>query len=56
MPSRDDLDMGKRDVLTERQWARINELLPPEQGPMGRPAKPNRPIVWLTCSDFGDTP
>lgn len=37
--------MGKRDVLTERQWARISELLPPEQGPMGRPSTPHRPVV-----------
>jgi transposase len=37
--------MGKRDVLTDRQWARISELLPPEKGAMGRPSTPHRPIV-----------
>src|SRR5512135_432675 len=37
--------MAGRDVLTDEQWARIELLLPPEKGPMGRPQKLHRPIV-----------
>jgi transposase len=37
--------MGDRDVLSERQWARIEELLPAEKGVMGRPEAPHRPVV-----------
>jgi transposase len=37
--------MGKRDVLTDGQWARLCELLPPEKGAMGRPSTPHRPLV-----------
>jgi transposase len=37
--------MGKRDVLTDAQWARVEALLPPEKGRMGRPCTPHRPVV-----------
>ena len=37
--------MGVRDVLTDRQWARIRQLLPAEKGAMGRPCTPHRPVV-----------
>lgn len=37
--------MGGRDVMTDEQWARIEPLLPPEKGAMGRPQKPHRRIV-----------
>jgi transposase len=37
--------MGPRGVLTDGQWALIEELLPPVKGQMGRPATPHRPVV-----------
>jgi hypothetical protein len=36
---------GARTFLTERMWARLEPLLPSEQGGMGRPCMDNRPIV-----------
>jgi transposase len=37
--------MGVRGVLSDGQWARIEGLLPPEQGVMGRPQAPHRRVV-----------
>ena len=37
--------MGARGGLTDRQWRRIEALLPPEQGAMGRPQAPHRRVV-----------
>jgi hypothetical protein len=37
--------MHDRDILTEEQWARIEPLLPPVKGAMGRPCVPHRPVV-----------
>src|ERR1035438_2664882 len=34
-----------RTFLTERKWARLEPLLPSEQGGMGRPRLDNRPTV-----------
>ncbi len=32
-------------MLTDDQWARIEPLLPPLKGPMGKPFSPHRPVV-----------
>jgi transposase len=32
-------------MLTDAQWARIEPLLPPLKGPMGKPFLPHRPVV-----------
>lgn len=32
-------------VLSDAQWARIEPLLPPVKGPMGKPMTPHRPVV-----------
>jgi transposase len=32
-------------MLTDAQWARIEPLLPPVKGPMGKPFTPHRPVV-----------
>lgn len=32
-------------LLTDEQWARIEPLLPPLKGPMGKPYRPHRPVV-----------
>lgn len=37
--------MGDRDVLSQELWERIEALLPPVQGAMGRPQAPHRPVV-----------
>src|SRR3954462_13951102 len=37
--------MGPRGVLTDDQWAVIEELLPPVKGEVGRPSRPHRPVV-----------
>ena len=37
--------MGERDVLSDEQWARIEALLPPQQGVTGRPMAAHRPVV-----------
>lgn len=37
--------MPTRTLLTDRMWARIEPLLPPQKGPMGPPFRPHRPIV-----------
>jgi transposase len=42
---RDDRGMGDRDVLSDGQWARIEGLLPPQQGVTGRPQAPHRRVV-----------
>jgi len=37
--------MSTTAMLTEEQWARIEPLLPPLKGSMGRPFSPHRPVV-----------
>ena len=37
--------MHDRDLLSDAQWARIERLLPPVKGAMGRPSTPHRPVV-----------
>ena len=37
--------MGDRDVLTSEQWARIEPLLPAEQGWTGRPMAAHRRVI-----------
>lgn len=37
--------MGSRRVLTDEQWSKIEALLPPVKGAMGRPQVPHRPVV-----------
>ena len=32
-------------LLTDEQWARIEPLLPPLKGAMGKPMRPHRPVV-----------
>jgi transposase len=32
-------------MLTDAQWARIEPLLPPLKGPMGKPFLPHRPVI-----------
>lgn len=37
--------MTRSDALSDEAWARIEPLLPPEKGLMGRPSRPHRPVV-----------
>ena len=37
--------MTRSAVLTDQMWARIEPLLPPVKGAMGRPATPHRPVI-----------
>ena len=37
--------MSTMPLLTDEQWARIEPLLPPLKGPMGKPMRPHRPVV-----------
>lgn len=37
--------MTRSSVLTDQMWARIEPLLPPVKGAMGRPATPHRPVI-----------
>jgi len=37
--------MSRTEVFTDELWARIEALLPPLKGPMGKPMKPHRPLV-----------
>jgi transposase len=37
--------MESRKTLTDEQWGRIEPLLPPAKGAMGRPQVPHRPVV-----------
>jgi transposase len=37
--------MTRSAVLTDEMWARIEPLLPPLKGAMGRPATPHRPVI-----------
>lgn len=37
--------MSTMPFLTDEQWARIEPLLPPLKGPMGKPMRPHRPVV-----------
>jgi transposase len=37
--------MSRTRSLTDEQWARIEPLLPPLKGPMGKTMKPHRPCV-----------
>ncbi len=37
--------MTLRTVIDDEMWARIEPLLPPVKGPMGKPMRPHRPIV-----------
>ena len=37
--------MTRSAVLTDEMWARIEPVLPPLKGPMGRPRSPYRPLV-----------
>jgi transposase len=37
--------MSTTAMLTDAQWARIEPLLPPVKGPMGKPFTPHRPVV-----------
>ena len=37
--------MSSAVMLTDAQWARIEPLLPPVKGAMGRPFRPHRPVV-----------
>ena len=37
--------MTRSGVLTDDMWARIEPLLPPVKGAMGRPATPHRPVI-----------
>ena len=37
--------MSRTQVLTDEMWARIEPLLPPLKGAMGRPRSPYRPLV-----------
>ena len=41
----------KRHELSEAQWARIKDLMPPEKKPHGgRPAKSNREMLKASCT------
>lgn len=46
--------MAARHALTDRQWARVGPLLPPERGRRGRPAKDNRlmldAMLWMLAA------
>jgi transposase len=37
--------MSTTSLLTDEQWARIEPLLPPLKGAMGRPMRAHRPVV-----------
>ena len=37
--------MSRTQVLTDEMWARIEPLLPPLKGPMGKTMRPHRPLV-----------
>ena len=37
--------MSRTEVLTDEMWARVEPLLPPLKGAMGRPRSPYRPLV-----------
>ena len=37
--------MSRTEVLTDEMWARIEPVLPPLKGAMGRPRSPYRPLV-----------
>ena len=37
--------MSRTEVLTDEMWARIEPLMPPLKGAMGRPRSPYRPLV-----------
>ena len=37
--------MTRSAVLSDQMWARIEPVLPPLQGPMGRPMTPHRQVV-----------
>lgn len=37
--------MSTMPLLTDEQWARIEPLLPPVKGAMGKPIRPHRPVV-----------
>ena len=37
--------MFRGEVLTDEMWARLEPLLPPVKGPMGKPMTPHRPVV-----------
>ena len=37
--------MSTTSFLTDQQWARLEPLLPPLKGPMGKPMRPHRPVV-----------
>ncbi len=37
--------MIRSSVLTDEMWARIEPLLPPEKGAMGRPMRPHREVI-----------
>ena len=37
--------MSTMPLLTDEQWARIEPLLPPLKGAMGKPMRPHRPVV-----------
>ena len=37
--------MTRAAVLSDEMWARIEPLLPPVKGAMGKPMKPHRPLV-----------
>jgi transposase len=45
-----------RDELTERQWARLLPLLPPQKPPRGRPTKDHstvlNAILWVMLFPF----
>jgi transposase len=37
--------MTRSAVLSDQMWARIEPVLPPPQGPMGRPMTPHRKVI-----------
>ena len=37
--------MSRTAVLSDAMWARIEPLLPPVKGPMGKPMRPHRPLI-----------
>ena len=41
----DPVVMSRTQVLTDEMWARIEPLLPPLKGPMGKTMRPHRPLV-----------
>ena len=40
--------MSRTQVLTDEMWARIEPLLPPLKGPMGKTMRPHRPLVEVS--------